>query len=327
MKEEDILQELKDISFIVASYNGDRWLKQCLDSIFSQSIQNMEVIIVDDNSLDQSRLIAEKYRTRYPDIPVNIIFKNDNEGTFLSRIDGMRQAKGKYLCFVDHDDYINDYGEAIQTALLYNVDILEFDYQLISSKQKKIYSRILGGTKPPAEKLIYMKDGCFNLLKYEIFPSLYIRIYSKNLIDKVVNIIENIPDYRKKFEHILNEDEFLMPLFFLRANTFFYLDKKLYNYRYLNPEGTMHTRSINIDRHMRGMKEYLYARHFVADVFLRNGVISIQEAEKYNKDASQVFVKEARKCNYSWRKIYSILKEYYNSFKAFEYMLKGVIDE
>ena len=92
------------ISVIVPVYNVEKYLKRCLDSILDQSYDNIEVVLVDDGSTDQSGSICDEYSSKFEN--VRTIHK-ENGGLGSARNTGMKHMSGKYLTFVDSDDSIS----------------------------------------------------------------------------------------------------------------------------------------------------------------------------------------------------------------------------
>ena len=89
------------VSIIIPVYNSEKYIKRCLKSILNQTYENIEMIVVDDGSTDNSFNIISKFedkRIRY--------FKKENEGVSIARNYGIKRAVGEYLLFVDSDDYI-----------------------------------------------------------------------------------------------------------------------------------------------------------------------------------------------------------------------------
>lgn len=91
------------ISIIVPVYNAGKYLKKCLDSIINQTFTNIEVIVVNDGSTDESRLICDRYAKK--DHRIKVIHKK-HAGVSDSRNIGINHAQGDYIGFVDGDDYI-----------------------------------------------------------------------------------------------------------------------------------------------------------------------------------------------------------------------------
>ncbi len=90
-------------SFIVPVYNTSKYLKKCLDSLVKQTFKDFEIIIVNDGSTDNSKDIISKYEKKYDNI---MVITQKNAGLSMARNNGVKKAKGKYLLFVDSDDYV-----------------------------------------------------------------------------------------------------------------------------------------------------------------------------------------------------------------------------
>ena len=91
------------VSVIVPVYNVEKYLKQCLDSIVNQTYKNLEIIIVNDGTKDNSMKIVEEY---LQDKRIKVINK-ENGGLSSARNRGIEEATGEYISFVDSDDYID----------------------------------------------------------------------------------------------------------------------------------------------------------------------------------------------------------------------------
>ena len=90
-----------DISIIVPIYNAEEYLKRCIDSLVNQTKKEIEIVLINDGSTDNSEKIIKSYkddRIKY--------FKNKNQGIGKTRNFGIEKACGKYILFVDSDDYI-----------------------------------------------------------------------------------------------------------------------------------------------------------------------------------------------------------------------------
>lgn len=109
------------ISIIIPVYNSEKHLKKCLDSIINQNYKNIEIIIIDDGSVDNSYIICDNYKKK--DKRIKII-KTKNNGVSTARNIGIQNANGIYLTFIDSDDYIDsDYIDILyKTISKYNVN-------------------------------------------------------------------------------------------------------------------------------------------------------------------------------------------------------------
>ncbi|MBR5061624.1 MAG: glycosyltransferase family 2 protein [Prevotella sp.] len=102
-----------DVTILVAVYNAEKYLRECLDSLLSQSLQAFQVICVDDGSTDASWDILEDYAHR--DSRIETIQLTENHGQAHARNVGLRHAKGTYTCFLDSDDCLSP--DALQSAV------------------------------------------------------------------------------------------------------------------------------------------------------------------------------------------------------------------
>ena len=114
------------VSVIVPIYNVEKYLAECVDSILGQTFQDMEIILVDDGSLDSSGQMADDYAAQ--DKRVKVIHK-ENGGLSSARNAGMKIARGEYIYFCDSDDYISlDAIEILyETATKNDLDMVLFN--------------------------------------------------------------------------------------------------------------------------------------------------------------------------------------------------------
>lgn len=113
----------KKASIIVPCYKVENYLPRCLDSLVNQTLQNIEVICINDGSPDRCIDILNDYKKRYPEIIV--VIDKKNEGVWRGRFDAIAIARGEYIGFVDSDDYVEpDFAEKLyNTAKDNNADI------------------------------------------------------------------------------------------------------------------------------------------------------------------------------------------------------------
>ena len=93
------------ISIIIPIYNSEKWLSRCLNSVIHQTYKNLEIILINDGSTDNSLNVCEKFKEM--DNRIKIINK-DNEGVSIARNVGIKEATGKYIKFVDSDDWLEN---------------------------------------------------------------------------------------------------------------------------------------------------------------------------------------------------------------------------
>ena len=123
------------ISIVVPVYNVENFLKKCIDSILSQTYKNWELVLVDDGSTDDSGLICDEYKKI--DKRIYVIHKL-NGGLSDARNCGIKNSHGKYITFVDSDDYVDDDFIEYLYGLLkkYNTDIAISSYTIVNKNGK-----------------------------------------------------------------------------------------------------------------------------------------------------------------------------------------------
>lgn len=116
------------VSIIIPSYNTEKFIKRCLESIAKQTYKSLEVIIVDDGTKDNSNNIIQEFVDR--DKRFKLIKHDVNKGLFQARITGVQASKGEYFAFVDSDDYISIdfYRLLVNKATETNADIVIADF-------------------------------------------------------------------------------------------------------------------------------------------------------------------------------------------------------
>lgn len=145
---------MKDkLSIIIPIYNSEKYLRECLDSIVNQTYQNLEIILIDDGSKDDSYSICKEYRKK--DKRIKYIYQ-ENSGVSQARNKGIKWATGKYLTFVDSDDFVD--LDTYETVLkeMKNTDLVGFGYYTLY--QNKIKNQNIKGIET------INKSDCINCL-------------------------------------------------------------------------------------------------------------------------------------------------------------------
>lgn len=131
------------VSIIIPAYNTGKYIKQCLDSLLKQTLNNFQIIIVDDGSKDDTFDICKEYEKRFQNF---LLFKQKNSGQSVARNYGMKFAKGKYILFLDSDDYIADNSllTLYEIAEKYRLEVLHFD-TINNPRNSKYANKIISG--------------------------------------------------------------------------------------------------------------------------------------------------------------------------------------
>lgn len=213
------------VSVLVAAYNMEKMIDRCLQSLVNQSMQEIEIIVVDDGSTDATGDICEKYA--HLDSKVKVIHHQENRGLPMARQTGLKAAKGKFIKFVDSDDWCETnmceclYKKAIEM----NADIVFCSaYRHREDGIAKICN-------------LPLDSGLYNV--QELYDSYILPLYGDLKEDKLVTtgyvwcclfrkqLIEEIDFYK---EINLHEDEIIVLQAMISAQTVFITDDALYHY-------------------------------------------------------------------------------------------------
>ena len=207
------------LSIIVPVYNVEKFIKECIESLIKQSLKSVEIIVVDDGSLDNSINIVNSFSCE----KIKVIHK-ENGGLSSARNAGIKVATGKYIAFVDSDDFISS-----STAYEDIVNLLEKNNGDIAVGKGSWYyneNKIIPMNK---DNSIFMKEQLSNeeyliesIKQKRIFVPVWLNIVKASLI------IDNELYFT---EGILHEDELFSPQLFLKAKKVILYNKEFYMYR------------------------------------------------------------------------------------------------
>lgn len=211
-----------ELSIIVPIYNVEDYLEECLESLYNIKNIELEIILVNDGSKDNSFKIMEKFKDMYPE--KTVLINKENGGLSSARNAGMKAAVGEYISFIDSDDFI---------------DVDEFE-RFFKEGQKDKLDVIVGNmryyTPEKTGDPLFRSDMIKNsgILKgVDFFWELFQK--PKCFREEVVDDI-----YRREFllkndiwfnENIVHEDSEFTPLVYLKADKVRYIDRAFYFYR------------------------------------------------------------------------------------------------
>ncbi len=173
-----------DISIIVPIYNAEKYLNKCIKSLINQTKKELEFILVNDGSTDSSEEIIKSYkdkRIKY--------FKNKNQGIGKTRNFGMKKATGKYIMFLDSDDYLatNACEELFSKAEKDNLDLVINNFYRVEEETEKKVEVII-----PEFKNTTLKDNKRLLLDVNLAP--WNKLYKREFLKK--NKIQFVEDLK-----------------------------------------------------------------------------------------------------------------------------------
>lgn len=180
------------ISVIVPIYNAEKYLNKCLASIVNQTYRDLEIILVNDGSMDESLAICEKYKQADKRI---VIVNKRNEGLVRARKDGIRIAKGEYITFVDADDWIDiTTYEKVYTG---KADIISYglteEYENYSKNKTDKIEPGLYDKKRIHDQIIPNMLSSAIFFEFGMLPNLVCKLIKKSLLlETIDNVSDNV---------------------------------------------------------------------------------------------------------------------------------------
>ena len=261
---------MKKVSIIVPVYNVEAYLEKCLDSLVNQTLKDIEIIVVNDGSPDNSQEIIDEYQKKYKQIKA---YKKENGGLSDARNFGIKKATGDYIAFVDSDDYIDlkmlekMYNYAKDNSL----DIVVCDTINVYEKNEVLLK----------SNLHYANDTVKNYLISP--PMACTRIYKRSLFDEYL--------FKKG---IYYEDLELTPklvtttqkIGFLEEGLYYYLQRTgsimkqtTFNNKLLDIFSVLESNYIALSKKYPEEIEYMYITHLLRTATLR--FLDYPDSRKY----------------------------------------------
>lgn len=214
------------ISVIVPLYNAERFLNKCVESIVNQTYRDLEIILVNDGSQDESLQICKEFASKDSRI---IVLSKENGGQMSAWIEGVKNSHGDFLAFVDSDDFLDlsTYEKMISVAKKTNADIVMCG------------RRVFGKNSCSEDYLLNYKDyydkNSINEIHSKVFPNLRDSI-SQSRWDKLFRrelLVSNMNLYCKQLVRTM-EDRFIVSSCLLSSNSLAIIHEPLYQCRLIN---------------------------------------------------------------------------------------------
>lgn len=209
-----------EVSVIIPVYNSENYLDECLDSVINQTFKDIEIICINDGSADTSLEILEKYEKLDNRMSV---FTQENSGQSVARNNGIKKSKGKYIYFMDSDDYLelNALEEIYNISEKNNLELLIFKMiNFNDGSNKKFTSRYyeMNSLSHLDGKIFNYADIGENALDFAVSPPG--KLFKKTLIENI-----QFP------ENLIFEDNLFFAKAMINANRVSFYDNHLYNRR------------------------------------------------------------------------------------------------
>ena len=264
------------ISVIVPIYNVEKYLKQCLDSVLNQSLKEIEIILVDDGSTDKSKEIISDCENKFPNV---ISIRLQNKGVSVARNIGLKKATGKYVLYLDSDDFLEDecldilyktaereksniiifaHKEIYDTGISHKVSVINIEVD-----DKKVYSGI---------------EVADMVLNCKFLGTAWNKLFNRECLIKNNFMFEPdryVQDWYPIFIEISNADRIS------------FINKPLYNYR-------IRENSITTKKTIKSIEDYSHAASQI-----------IEYSQKHKLDSQSILIFKAITFN-------TIINRYYN---------------
>lgn len=291
------------VSVVIPTYNAERYLEENIQSLLEQTYTNIELIYVNDGSLDMSEDILERHRIN--DKRIRII-KQKNSGAASARNNGIRNAKGKYILILDADDFfdVNMIKMSVKRAEEQNADIVIFNgyrFDQITGEYSDLPGAINRNVMPERENFNAKdcQDDIFQITGYWVWNKLY--------------RLEYIREHDILFQEIpLIDDAFFNVCALALAKIITVLDKQLVFYRMNNSS----SKSFSYKRRA----QYLYEAHrYIMEEFKKRGIYDDYRISIYKGAINHYKFMLNRIEEYElYAQAFDSIKEYLQELNAFE---------
>ena len=292
------------ISIIIPVYNAEKNIEKCLDSIIKQTYSNLEIICINDGSVDNSENLIKDIQKKDSRV---ILFSKKNSGVSDTRNYGIEQSTGEYIMFIDADDYIDtDYIEKmVELAEKEKCGLVISNYtELKNNKYNKV-------------KILDSNDEFRNITYPNVLDD-YLLTYKYNSCWK--QLIKNslIKNHNIKFNKLIKYGEDMLFSFecYKYSKRTYYIRNYGYYY-YINDGSVMNRKSLD------ALLKYMDDNKNVSDIIIDNSNLSKKQLSKIkyktNKTLNSIFSNMIN-CSYSYRECKKIIK---NELKKNKIYLKG----
>ena len=247
------------ISIIVPIYNSEKTIDRCINSLINQTYKNIEIILIDDGSIDNSLELCQIYQKN--DNRIKVISKK-NEGVGKTRNVGLFECSGDYVMFVDADDYIDQIMTKlmIDSILRNNTNIALCNYYNVYEGDRKTKNLNISINSLEVEESRYLIKRIISLMKDRVSPACWRGLYKKSLLTEN-NIFFSDLKMSEDFKFII---EVLMNVKLVSI-----VDKPLY-YFVCNPLSATHKYINTLEKNMQYVNKWLYDNLILAEPNFKN---------------------------------------------------------
>lgn len=263
------------LSIIIPIYNGEKTINKCLDSIINQNLNDIEIILVNDGSNDNTEKICNEYKKKYNYIK---LINQKNSGVSAARNKGLEKSVGKYITFVDSDDFISNY---YHKNMIHHMEEKESDI-IISGMNKVIID--LNGNISKDKHVVNPMD-----LNKEEFCKLFFELNKNNMLMGPCNKLyksEIAKKIRFDEERISAEDYIYNLNYYIYCNKVSIVEE--YGYNYVKNNNSITNTLDNKYSEIYEINNSLEYRELTTNLYLQNG-ISKDKINEYYKSRDYIW--------------------------------------
>ena len=304
------------ISIIVPAYNASSYIEKCIESLLNQTLKDIEIIVVDDGSTDDTSKKLSKYKDKIK------LIKQKNGGVANARNKGLSVATGDYLAYVDSDDWVEPsmFKKLYEKAINNNYDAVECDFKYVDD------TREWNGGIDISDDITSLEEKKYYYIK--MFPVIWNKIYKR---EKIKDIKFKSGVWAEDVEYLYRVLPYIDTIGKINEETYYYyqrpisesrlFDKRVYNY-IDNFNGIIEYYKINklYDLYKNEL-EFCYVRYIYATFIKR--AATFKDKEEYKKAVKEAIknVKEKfpkyRKNKYFYKSIKGLYLIVFNRFIAY----------
>ena len=288
------------ISVIIPVYNAERTVIQTIESVLKQNFSNIEIVLVNDGSKDNSQEVIDQYEKKYPDTVKGL--QKENGGLSSARNYGVSYATGDYLMFLDAGDYIEEnLFETLKKEMDNQIDLIKFKMKTVTEEGKEIQKMDgpifdLCSGEEAFQKLYasdsYLEVACIYLYRKEFF---------------IKNSFEyNETKYHDTYAGTFHEDFGLTPLVIIKAKSV--VSTNVFGYNYVQDAGSI-TRNkdyqknldraqdllVHYDNMIETIKKYQITKETEEDLKSYYTNVILLKIRDLNKEDANSYIKEIKK--------------------------------
>lgn len=278
------------VSVIVPVYNVEEYIEKSIESLINQTLDDIEIIIVNDGSKDESKKIIEQYLSLYPEKIK--YYEKENGGLSDARNYGLKYATGDYIAFLDSDDYVelNMYEEMYQKAIKTDADMVECDFiweypqksridNGIKYDENNLKKSLLVNSRVVAWNKLYKKEIIKTAIESDIqFPK-GMRYEDVEFFYKIILLLNKVEVVNKPFIHYIQRNTSISNVQNERTREIFTILENVINYY----------KQLGVYQEYKTELEYIVTRYILCSSLLRVTKIKNKKARKeilnegYNK--------------------------------------------